>query len=257
MSPKETTPAILLRSVNYKESDKIVTLLTRSMGRISAMARGARKSQKRFGGALEPFTLFEVTLAKHTKTGNLWHIQESLLLEANEGISKDLERVGAASYLIELLREIIPDDDPDMGLFLIAEESLLAISRSTGAPLAKTVLAAELRITAQAGTEVGLSACNACGTVVPKGRPVLFQPSRGGVICTPCGGGPITLSASALAVMEALRAAPLPRAGDVPATVPEIFEIETALHAFIDYHMGRPLPTRSFYRTNRRLGLEE
>lgn len=255
MSPLETTPAILLRTVNYKESDKIVTMLTRSLGRISAMARGARKSLKRFGGALEPFSLFEITLEKQARAGNMWHIREASLLEANEGISRDLERVGAASYLIELLREIIPDDDPDEGMFRLAAEALFAIARARGAPLAKTVLAAELKIASQAGTEVGLAACNACGTAVPKGRSVLFQPSRGGVICTPCGGGPITLSATALTAMETMGTAPLSRAADVAATIPDIFEIETALHAFIDFHLGRPLPTRSFYRSNRKLGL--
>ena len=49
---RSSTPAIVLRAVNYGEADRIVTLFGRDTGRLSALARGARKSQRRFAGGL-------------------------------------------------------------------------------------------------------------------------------------------------------------------------------------------------------------
>ena len=62
----ERTLAVLLRSVDYGEADRIVTLLTERRGRVSVLARSARKSTKRFLGALEPFGVIEAEIALGT-----------------------------------------------------------------------------------------------------------------------------------------------------------------------------------------------
>ena len=61
--PATTTRAILLRSVAYGEADRIVTLLTDAHGKVALMARGARRSQRRFAGSLEPFAVIEAEVA--------------------------------------------------------------------------------------------------------------------------------------------------------------------------------------------------
>ena len=87
---RESDRAFLLRSVNFKESDKIVTLFLERMGKISAMAKGARKSWRRFGGALEPFSLFEVTVVQGK--GNLWRLDEATLISPHSDLASDLSQ---------------------------------------------------------------------------------------------------------------------------------------------------------------------
>jgi DNA repair protein RecO (recombination protein O) len=242
----ETTLAFVLRSVDYGEADRILTLFTRTRGKISTLARGARKSQKRYGGALHPFALFEATLAER-KRGSLWPIQEASLVKANEGLSGDLGRLNAASYTVELIRESLLDDDPQEGLFRLMEATLALMAEAEKACLPALVIAAELEIFSQLGMAMGLSACNACGREVPRNRPVLIHPGRGGVVCTPCGGGPLTLSADTIATLQSLAEAPLTEAAKTALPRNQANAMEAAIGAFIEYHLERSLATRAYY----------
>src|SRR5256714_3364100 len=81
--------AIGLRTVAYGDSDLIAHLLVRGRGRVSAFARGARSSRRRFGGALEPFQLVEVLLAERSGP-ELWMLREAAVAEAYAGVREDL-----------------------------------------------------------------------------------------------------------------------------------------------------------------------
>ncbi|MBN2297651.1 MAG: DNA repair protein RecO, partial [Deltaproteobacteria bacterium] len=97
-----TTDAIILHCIDFAESDKIVCALTRDKGVIHAIARGAKRSKKRFPGTLEPFC--EVTLDIFTRrSGDLQRIESANLLRANLAIREDLEILAHASVLIELV----------------------------------------------------------------------------------------------------------------------------------------------------------
>nr|MDQ2647496.1 DNA repair protein RecO [Myxococcota bacterium] len=76
-----STEALVLRRVEYGDADLIVTLLTLSLGRVSALARGARKSRRRFGGALEPFFTLSVTLEER-RSSELFALREASVLRA-------------------------------------------------------------------------------------------------------------------------------------------------------------------------------
>jgi DNA repair protein RecO (recombination protein O) len=242
----EITAALILRSVDFGEADRILTLFTRSRGKISALARGARKSQRRFGGALEPFALFEATLGPKRR-GSLWPIQEASLVTANEGLSRSLGRLSAASYWIELIRESLPEADPVPEIFHHAEVALGLMAEAREAILPALVIAGELKLLRLMGMAMGITACTACGRPVPKGRPVLVHPGRGGVVCTPCGGGPMSMTALSLAEMQSLDEAPLADATRTALSRDQAMEIEHAIGAFIAYHLERPLPTRTYY----------
>ena len=107
----QRTRAFLLRSVDYGESDRVLTLLSEERGKIAAIARGARSSRKRFGGALEPFALLEVSLARGR--GSLPRLAEASLLRAYAGLSRSLGRVGAAGFALELSGEVLPEHQLD------------------------------------------------------------------------------------------------------------------------------------------------
>ncbi len=248
---RETSRAFLLRSVDHGESDRILTLLTLDMGKMSALARGARKSWRRFGGALEPFSTFEVTVTPSQGRGRLWNLAEAHLLNAHEGLAADLDRIGAASFVLEIVREIVPEHDPQPEIFALLEEVFPMLAEAVGFAIGTITLAVELRVLAMAGMGVSVLQCNACGRAVPEGRKVRFNPARGGVVCTPCGGGPITLSADAAAAVRKLSTFPLSRAHEVTLGNGVAEEIEGALNGFVDHHLGRPIRSRALFSAAR------
>jgi DNA repair protein RecO (recombination protein O) len=236
-----TTRAFLLRTVDTGESDRVVTLLTEAGGKVAAMARGARKSGRRFAGALEPLALIEVTIAPGR--GSLPLLREAVLLEPHAGLARSLERYRAASLLVELARECVADDEPEPLVFELLRRMFAALDGAGPAGCRVLALAGVLGLLDLHGTGIGADRCNACGTPVPPGRRVLFDPQRGGVICTPCGGGPVVLSAKAAALLRDLACGDPAAARPDPA--PEaLIEIERAVQAFIDRHVSRPPRTR-------------
>src|SRR5919204_373892 len=89
--------AIVLRTVDYGEADRVVTLLSRERGKVSAFARAARASRRRFGGALEPFTLVHAE-AKERRGAELFTLESVAVERAFGGIRGDLARIACASY---------------------------------------------------------------------------------------------------------------------------------------------------------------
>lgn len=109
--PRYSTEAIILNTVDFLESDKIVHALSREHGLISAIAKGAHRSRRRFPGTLEPFC--EVSLEVHKGRGaDLQRIESAALIDAHFGIREDLSLLGHASVLLEVIKENLGPYDP-------------------------------------------------------------------------------------------------------------------------------------------------
>lgn len=246
--PDTTTAAFVLGAVDLRESDRLLTLLTRDLGKLSAVARGARTSRKRFGGALEPFALIEVVVGQGRGREGLFNLAEATLIEAHAGLSTDLERLGAAAFVIELAREVTPEHEPDLRLFGVVAEALGLLAHAPAGACRALAVAAALRVLACAGLALSASRCNACGRPVPSGRKAHFDPRRGGIVCTPCGAGPILLTAAAVRALAELESATLVESALASIPNPALLEVETALGSFLEQHLSRPLRAERFRR---------
>ncbi len=185
----EHTPAVLLRTIAYGESDRIVTLLTESRGKLALLARGARKSHKRFQGALEPYALIEAEIA--VGTGQLGRLAQARLVRAFPGVLADLERMSLAAAALELVREALPEREPDPR-FLPFLTRLFELAE-TLPPGDALRVAFALRLLALIGLAPNLDACGRCGRRAPEGKAALFDPGLGAIVCRACGGGPVKL----------------------------------------------------------------
>lgn len=109
--PRYSTDAIILHTADFLESDKIVYALSREQGLITAIAKGAHRSRKRFPGTLEPFC--EVCLEMHKGRGaDLQRIESAVLINAHFGIREDLSLLGHASVLLEVVKDNLGPYDP-------------------------------------------------------------------------------------------------------------------------------------------------
>lgn len=117
--PEFTTPALVLRLVDYSESDRVVTLLTRDCGKVSAFARGARKSSRRFRGGLGLLQPLEVTVA--VREEGLANLRASEATTDTTSIGADLPRLAAGALVMELLDLTIADGQGTPDLYERAE----------------------------------------------------------------------------------------------------------------------------------------
>jgi DNA repair protein RecO (recombination protein O) len=239
--------AIVLRAVDYGESDRVVTLLTRERGKVSAFARGARASRRRFGGSLEPFTALTAEVRERGGS-DLLGLDAVSVLRAHGGIRADLARIACAGYASELSRELVRDHEPHEQLFALLLEYLGALDAAPALPAA--LRAFELGALRAAGLAPRLDACAACGAEVLPGARARFDPAHGGVLCDACGvaapAGALVLSAAAREALVALAEGGIPAAAAATLAPPAGREARDALARFIEHHLGRKLPARRF-----------
>ena len=246
------TEAVLLRSVPYQEADLVVTLYTRDRGKLSAMARGARGSKRRFGAGLALFVLARAEL-RPARSGDLWTLTSFDVVRDFRAVAGDIAAMAHASYGVELVRELAAPEQPDVGVLdLLVElfETLFAVGAS---PI--VLRAFELRLLAAVGLAPALDRCIGCGT---DASAELDAPGasldgvRGGVACHACAAPGATavmpLSAPARAVLLAARsAASLVEAHRGAAESRDgAVEARDAMLATLLAHIGKPLRSVEF-----------
>lgn len=238
--------AVVLRTVDHGESDRVVTLLARGHGKLAAFARAARASKKRFGGALEPFTLVKAELSGRGGGDRLLRLDSVAPERAFHAIRGDLARIACAAYATELARELTRDHEPHDELFDLLVDYL---SRLDAAPARPAMLRAfELAALSAAGFQPRLDACARCGEPLGEGV-VTFALADGGPLCDRCapqaGPGRLPLSAAGLAALRRLQAGGL-AAGEGPLEGAAGRESREALERFLTHTVGHRLQARRF-----------
>ncbi len=198
-----TSDALLVRSVPYGETDLIVQLLTESDGRLGAIVRGGRKSQKRVGGAMEPFHTIRVEL--EDKGRELATLKEARLSRIRTGIATSLESLDAAGAALRWARQLCPPRTPEPAAWSTLTHLLDALDGGVAHPQVE-LAAAGLWLLADVGYALDLDRCVGCGKARPAGRPAYVDAARGGIVCTSCGGARRLVDAELIDVARAAQA---------------------------------------------------
>jgi DNA repair protein RecO (recombination protein O) len=213
--------ALLLRRVEFGEADLIVTLFTRQLGRVAAIARGARKSQKRFGGALEPFFTLDVRLEERAQS-ELLVLTEAAISRARLGLLSHLSRLDAAGRALGWVRKASPPRTPEPRIFALLERFLERLNADDPALIAERELGElGLALLDEFGWGITFERCVSCGKACPEGKPGNVDARRGGLVCQSCGGGRIRLSGP--------QRTRLARAASGEASVLSLEDVQTAL----------------------------
>lgn len=233
-----TEESIVLSSVDYGEADRIVTLFTLGRGRLSAFAAGARKSRRRFPGALEPATHLKARLVE--RRGDTYRLDAADVVSSHHQLRGDLGRIARSLYALELCRELTRDHEPHPQLFESLLRYLALLDRAQAGPT--SLIAFELDTLALAGFRPQFSPCTRCSGE-PGERP-RFDPDAGGAVCERCSpdfpyavparGGTI----AALATLQAGERTPY----DAETRA----EARELLNLFIEHHLGRRLKSVAF-----------
>jgi DNA repair protein RecO (recombination protein O) len=177
----QKTPAIVLRSRDYGEADRIVTFLIPTGGRLTALAKGARKSKRRFLNSLEPFSL--VTLFYTEKPHrDLGRIDSCELVRAYPRLRQDLFSLAAAACLTELAGEVVGIQENVQAVFDVLEYVLSLLDQ--GLPADSLLCSFLIRLLALTGYGPQWKTCQGC-RAAPHGS-VRFSVKEGGILCERC-----------------------------------------------------------------------
>ena len=240
----ESTTAVVLRALEFGESDKIVTLLTRDAGKVTAIAKGAKRSLRRFGGALELFSYVRIDY-RQRRTAELAFLERAVLVRPWRGLIASLERYGAACHVVEVADKLTAEREVGDRLFSVL---VAALARLDGAePGSLTLRLYELSALAACGYRYDFGRCTGCR------RPVVPTATRsflreGGVACGDCadrvgaGISPGRHTLELLLRLQTLVAAAVPPEGRPAADRFDLYECEAGLED------ARPLPDAELAR---------
>ena len=178
------TEAIVLHAFDYLESSRILRLVTREAGVRSVLARGARRSTRRFGSALDLFAQGAAQL--HVKPGRDLDTLGGFDVErARPGLAADLARFTGAAVIAELTLRFGRDDaDPD--LFDATATALDDLAAAATTEAREAALAGAWRIIATLGFAPGVDICSECHAALAPNDAVLFSHPAGGAVCQRC-----------------------------------------------------------------------
>lgn len=197
--------ALVIRSVDVFETSRVITLFTRELGKVSALAKGARRLKSPFQSGLDLLSVCDIVLL-HKASDALDLLTEAVLDEQFEPLRRDLPALYAGCYVAELLDALTDRHDPHPKLFDAARVTL----RHLGDPVSRPsrILRFELACLRELGLMPALDHCVHCGCPpeAPDDR-VAFGLATGGVLCPSCRPGQphvATLSGSTLDAIRAL-----------------------------------------------------
>jgi DNA repair protein RecO (recombination protein O) len=176
--PLKESEAIVLRTYPFRESDLLVTLFTRLDGKVRGVARAAKKSRRRFGGALEPLTYVKVAYEDRER-------QELARLDASEVLDSPLTsevtypRAVALGHVAELLDELLPDREANDAVFRLA---LSVLRQLQGNDLWLPITYFDIWMSRLMGYLPDLSECLACGRTL-NGSRAYFHALADGLMC--------------------------------------------------------------------------
>jgi len=246
--PTYQADAIVLRRVDYGEADRILTLLTREHGKLSAIAKGARKSKTR-GAALDLFTRAQMMLAKGHNLDVVAQVQRRGDVRHVAG---DVQRTAHACLVAEVVDKVLEDRHPVDDLFDLVVVTLERFNDLARLPRVDGAWFL-MRVLDLLGYQPQLIDCPACGRALPE-HPGWFSPLLGGVLCDRCGEGK---QAGSMVSVNALKVLRLMAGGNA-----ELYdrlrlgnallaELEAVLDAQLEYHLDRHLKSLEFLRTIR------
>ena len=199
-----TTKALVLREVRYKEADRMLTLFTSTDGKITAKARGALRKGSKTAAATQQLTYSEMTLFGNR---GKWTVNEASVIEPFSGLRTDIADFALGCYFAECLEALSVEDQPDAALLQLGLNSLYALSKKMYPP--RHIKAAfELRLMCLAGYEPNLSACALCGSTAPEEPLISLKDGR--IFCRRCRnyGDAVQLDEESLRAMAYITSAP-------------------------------------------------
>ena len=223
------TEAIVLRSIRYGEADRILHLYTPEHGRLSAIAKGARRARSRFGARLEPF--FHVRAVLHEGRSELLTVTGVDTVATHGSVRNHAATLDAAARACDAVTRLFETSEPHPEVFRLLANELALLDADAAQARTANGLAFRLKLLLAAGIVPQLAACVVCGeTEHLRG----FSGAAGGVVCSSCEAASFPLGEDAYQFLVGALGAPLARAPD--ASELALRQAERAIAETAEHH---------------------
>jgi DNA repair protein RecO (recombination protein O) len=242
------TWAIVIKTLDYGESDRIVAFYTSDFGKVKGIAKGAKKSKRRFSNALEVFTLSRLIFFDKKESG-LARIEGCDIVDTFPAIREDIRKIAFGCYLVELVDETTAEREANPDLFNMLKTFLSLLSDDEAE--AQILRIFEIRLLSLLGYRPGLHRCLRCNGMLEHGASAHFSVKRGGLLCQRCSQGYHDLSAISPGTAKILQAAmemDLSKIRRLKFSKQALWESETILSKFIQYHINKELKSKKFLK---------
>lgn len=237
------TEAIVIRRSDFGEADRLLTLYSREFGKISAIAKGARKPQSRKTGHVELFMRSKFFIAKGR---NLDIVTQAEMIDSYAGIRADLMRVSYASYAVELLDRFTVEEDRHTGIYDLLANTLSRLAEVDD--LGLTTRYYELHLLALAGFQPQLFQCVSCVEAILE-EDQYFSPDLGGFLCPNCRNvdhRAMPVTAAAVKVLRYLQTRHWDMVKHLHLRTERREELERIMHRYILHTLERELKSVDF-----------
>ena len=244
---KRVTSGLVLRETETKETDKILTVLTPDLGKISVIAKGARRKNSRIAASCQLLAYSEMTLYER---GNWFYLDEAATIELFDGVRYDFEKLCLASYFAELT-ESVSDGSAAPEVLSLLLNALYALSvLNKELLLVKTAF--ELRLMALSGFEPLVDSCAVCGRAEPE-KPML-DVVQGVLHCAACrqkGGLSLPLTGGSVAALRHALYCDPKRLYSFQLERRTLQQLSHAAEAFVAAQLERSFRTLDYYKSIR------
>lgn len=244
--PLYTTEAVVIGSMDFGESDKILTFYSSSFGKMKGIAKGAKRSKKRFGINIEPFSLVKLHFFEK-KEDSLVRVSQCDLINPFQGIRDDLFKIAYGSYMVEVMDKLAPERARHPELFILLTDFLgILEARGVTEDLLRVF---EVRLLDDLGFRPHVSNCVICHTSFTIGSKIRFSSEKGGALCAICSKGLSMTMPVSIGTLKTLDMAIKMEPVKIPRLVfsREVRnECKEILRGFIRFHTGRELKSLEF-----------
>ncbi len=230
-----------MRAIDYGESDRIVTFFTDEFGKLKGIAKGARRSKKRFVNAFELFSCSDIVFSRRGRDG-LALIEQCDTREFFAGIRGDLESTLFASYFIDLVDRFSAEDKRNRELFRFLRDFLSLVDE--GDHPEGIIRVFEIRLLGIVGYGPVLDRCIRCGLAVDDMENPCFSVHDGGILCGKCARSavnPITASSGTIKTLLMAREMPIQNIRRLAWSGKAVEEGGLILPRFIEHLLGKEL----------------
>ena len=239
------TQGLVLRETNYKEADKILTVLTREGGKRTVKARGCRRKNSPLAPSAQLLVWSDMTLFDYRDRLTL---NEAEPLEMCWGVRRDGEKLARCAYFAEVTEAVAEEGRPDPALLSLILNSIYALDK-LDKPLALVKAAFELKLLCVAGYEPLLDACAVCGREEPEGP--RLDLGEGVLRCAACStgeGASRPLDRTSLEAMRHVVYGDPKRLFSFPMDGPGMERMAAACEDFLLVQLDRGFRTLDFYK---------
>ena len=173
---------LVIRTVDYQDNDRILTLFTAERGRVDAKARNCRKVTSPLLGCTQPFTYGEYQLFYHR---NKYIVDQGEVLESFYPLREDVDRFAAASLCASLCLEGVQAEENSEEIFSLLYHTLSFLTYGDSDPgdLSACFL---VRFLSLSGFRPAITHCAVCGRDLRKDPVIRFLADKGGAVCAAC-----------------------------------------------------------------------